>query len=105
MSDKLWKAFERRVAAYFGTTRTPLSGSNSKHNTESDTLHNTLYIEAKRDKKFLGVILTTLLHSVAERAKRESKIPVICLKEHGKQGFYIVVHSKHLGDVANEKSS
>ena len=105
MSDKLWKAFERKVASYFGSTRTPLSGSSSKHDTESDTLHERLYIEAKRDKRFLGKVFVTLLHGVATKARKEGKIPVVCLKEHGKQGFYIVVHSKHLGDVANEKSS
>ena len=40
------KAYERRVAKFFGTKRTPLSGSNSGH-THSDTLHPRLYIEVK----------------------------------------------------------
>lgn len=46
MSDKRWKAFERRVARAFNTVRTPLSGKSSRH-TSSDTLHERLYIECK----------------------------------------------------------
>ncbi len=41
------KIYERRVAKYFGTNRTPLSGINSRHDTYSDTLHPDLYIEVK----------------------------------------------------------
>jgi hypothetical protein len=40
------KAHERRVARWFGTERTPLSGGASRH-TRSDTLHPKLYIEVK----------------------------------------------------------
>jgi hypothetical protein len=42
-----WKGYERKVAKYFGTNRTPLSGINSRHDTHSDTLHPSLYIEVK----------------------------------------------------------
>ncbi len=41
------KIYERRVAKFFGTNRTPLSGINSRHDTHSDTLHPSLYIEVK----------------------------------------------------------
>ena len=44
--SKSWKAYERRVARYFGSERTPLSGGNSRH-TRSDSLHERLYIECK----------------------------------------------------------
>lgn len=40
------KTQERRVARFFGTERTPLSGGASRH-TRSDTLHPTLYLEVK----------------------------------------------------------
>lgn len=40
------KAFESRVAKFFQTRRTPLSGINSGH-TGSDTLHPDLFIECK----------------------------------------------------------
>lgn len=41
-----WKAFERKVSADFGTTRTPLSGM-VKTITNSDTLHKFIYVECK----------------------------------------------------------
>ena len=47
MANKRWKAYERRVAKFFGTKRTPLSGINSGHSTHSDTLHPRLYLEVK----------------------------------------------------------
>ena len=40
------RAFESRVAKFFGTVRTPLSGGASRH-TRSDTLHTRLFVEAK----------------------------------------------------------
>ena len=51
MTDKRWKAFERRVARAFGCERTPLSGGNSKH-TRADVLHPTLYIECKSNVRY-----------------------------------------------------
>jgi len=41
-----WKNRERKIAAFFGTKRTPLSGGNSGH-TRSDTLHPKLFVEVK----------------------------------------------------------
>ncbi|MBU2685667.1 MAG: hypothetical protein KKF27_20690 [Gammaproteobacteria bacterium] len=49
---KTWKTVENRIAKRFGSTRTPLSGSNSKH-TQSDTLHSKLYIEIKHGESSL----------------------------------------------------
>ena len=49
--DKTWKVFEREVARFFGSTRTPLSGGNGKQ-TRSDTLHPVLFIECKYRKSF-----------------------------------------------------
>ena len=103
MADAVWKSFERTVARYFKCERNPLSSRWSKHDTESDTLHPRLYIEAKRDKKYLGVTFLRLLKETAAKAKKEKKSPVVCLKEHNKEGFWIVVHSKYLRDVAKEQ--
>ena len=109
MADKVWKAFERTVARFFGTERTPGSGSAgtfSKSNnpvcTTSDTLHERLYVEAKRDKNFLGRQLLRLLDKVTSEAGKEKKIPVIALKEHGRHNFYILVRSDHIVSVARE---
>lgn len=46
MADHNWKRYERRVARYFGTQRTPLSGGASRH-TRSDTLDPRFYVEVK----------------------------------------------------------
>jgi hypothetical protein len=46
ISKRTIKASEARVAEFFNTYRTPLSGINSRH-THSDTLHQSLYIETK----------------------------------------------------------
>lgn len=48
-----FKAQERRIAKWLGTTRTPLSGGNSKH-TRSDTLHPRFFVEAKGAKGASG---------------------------------------------------
>ena len=110
MSDRSWKAFERQVAKFFGTKRTPGSGSAGTFTpngdpitTTSDTLHKVLYNEAKRDKNYLGRQLLRLLDKTAEAAKREGKIPVVELKEHGRRGFFLVIHSDHLWRVAQER--
>jgi hypothetical protein len=52
---KTWKAVERRVARFFGSERTPMSGGNSKH-TRSDSLHPRLYIEVKSRKKGFALL-------------------------------------------------
>jgi len=94
-----WKAIERRVAKYFSSVRTPLSGGNSKI-TRSDTLHKNLYIEVKARVKHSAV---TLWRDTALKAEKEKKVPVVVLVEKGKKGFWILVHSgsinpKHIGE-------
>lgn len=89
MADKAWKAFERKVAAYFGGTRCPVLGDD----TRADVTHDTLFIECKKRKKHTVV---TLWDTVKERAGREDKTPVVCLSENGRPGFWIVVHSDDL---------
>jgi hypothetical protein len=98
----LWKTFERIVARDFGTERNPLSGENSRHDTNSDSLHKRVYIEAKRDQKYFGKTFRDLVHDTFEKAKREKKIPMIALKEKGKQGYLIVVRSTDLKKLAKE---
>lgn len=99
MGSKTWKSIERKIAAFFGTVRTPLSGGNSRH-TRSDTLHELLFIEIKYRKAHSAV---TLWRKTAEYAKKENKIPVVCLSEKGKAGFWVVVHSSDLTAVSNQR--
>jgi hypothetical protein len=92
MADKAWKAFERRVAAYFGGTRQPVLGTDTK----ADVDHPTLFIECKQRKKHTAV---TLWDTVKKRADGEDKTPVVCLSEKGRPGFWIMVHSDHLSEL------
>lgn len=94
-----WKNIERKIAAFFGTRRTPLSGGNSGH-TRSDTLHDMLFVEAKYRKTHSAV---ALWRDTAELAKKENKIPVVCLSEKGKKGFWVVCHSSDLTAIANQR--
>ena len=99
MISKTWKAIERKVASYFFSKRTPLSGGNSGH-TRSDSLHSTLFIETKYRIKHSAV---QLWHKTAVLAKKEDKIPVVALCEKGKRGFWLVIHASDLIFVANER--
>lgn len=86
MGDKTWKAVERKVAALFGGIRTPLSGSNSKHDTQGDVIRGDskrakdpdpphlclfpkwLYVETKRNKA------VQLLYRVWDRERKKDKV-------------------------------
>lgn len=96
MTDKTWKQSERDVAEFFGTTRTPLSGGASGH-TRSDTLHPELFIEVKYRKRHTSVALWDETEALAVK---EKKVPVVCLKEKGRHGFWILVRSTDLDKVS-----
>jgi hypothetical protein len=96
---KTWKAIERKVASFFGSKRTPLSGGNSGHS-RSDSLHPVLFIETKYRKKHSAV---QLWRKTAVLADLESKKPVVALAEKGSRGFWLVVHSSDLMAVANQR--
>jgi len=95
MPDKAWKAFERRVAKFFGTLRTSLSGGNSKI-TRSDSMHPSLFIEAKQRKKFAVI---KLWDETKKLADKENKIPVIALAEKNRPGFWLLIHSEDYGKI------
>lgn len=91
-----WKKFERDTASFFHTRRVPLSGSNSGHNTNSDTLHPDLYIECKLRGKFS---LWSLFEDTEKKAKKEGKIPVVALKQKGAKGFLIMIRPDDLSKI------
>jgi hypothetical protein len=95
MADKVWKAFERTVAKFFDSTRTPLSGGNGKQ-TRSDSLHPQLYVECKYSAKSA---LYSLYQETVVKAVLEDKIPIICTKKKGMDGFLITVHSRDFESV------
>lgn len=92
-----WKKAEAKVAKFFNTTRTPLSGGNSKI-TRSDSLHSKLFIENKLKKKIAAV---TLWDDANKKAKKENKIPVVTLQQKNRHGFWIFCHSEHFQTIAN----
>jgi hypothetical protein len=88
-----WKAAERKVAKFFNTERTPLSGGCSKH-TRSDTLHEKIYVENKYKKKHT---ILSLYDDTAMKAKKEKKLPLITIEEKGRSGFWIILKSDDFG--------
>lgn len=100
MASKTWKAIEGKIAKFFGSERTPLSGGNSKI-TRSDSLHDILFVETKYRVSHSAV---TLWRDTKEKADVENKIPVVCLSEKGKKGFWVMCHSDDLTAVGNQRS-
>ena len=95
-SKVCWKSFERKVAGFFGTKRVPLSGSNSGHNTNSDSMHDELYIECKVREKFA---IWSLFDDTEKKAKNENKIPIVALKQKGEKGFLLVIRPENLEKI------
>jgi len=89
--SKYWKRFERRIARSVGTERTPLSGGASRH-TRSDTLHPTLYIEAKCRQRHS---IFTWWRATIGNAKIEKKTPILALHEYGHVGALAVMEWKY----------
>lgn len=105
ISKNTWKSFERVVATYFGTRRVPLSGSNSGHGTNSDSLHPKLYIECKVRSK---IALWQLFIDTEKKAKVEGKIPVVAIKQKGEKGYLLVMRPEDLekiNEIRSESSS
>lgn len=100
-SKECWKSFERTVATYFGTKRVPLSGSNSGHGTNSDSLHPKLYIECKVRGK---ISLWQLFTDTEQKAKVEKKTPVVAIKQKGERGYLLVMRPEDLEKIAKIQS-
>lgn len=96
-SSSAWKSFERVVATFFGTKRVPLSGSNSGHGTNSDSLHDKLYIECKLRGK---ISLWQLFEDTERKAKQENKIPVVAIKQKGSRGYLLVMRPLDIKKIA-----
>jgi len=99
MTDRAWKAQERRVARMFGTLRNSLSGGHSKVGTSSDTLHGKLYIECKYRQR---IAVIEWFQEIIPLARKEGKIPVLCLKAKNRQDDYVVVRIR---DLKGEKDA
>lgn len=101
MTDKSWKAVERRVARFFGCGRTPCSGGMSGH-TRADVIHPRLFVEVKhRARTDVG----SLYMRTRELARAEGKVPVIALKDKRVKCDLLVVDKADLLAVAWELRS
>jgi hypothetical protein len=95
-----WKRREQNAAGLFGAKRQPLSGSSGRADrTRSDSTHPSLFIETKLQA---ASAVRTLWDQTRDRARRESKRPVLVLYAKGKPGGLIVVHQDDLAAVAVE---
>lgn len=100
MSDKTWKAAERRIAASFGALRQIGSGSLGRDDrSSSDSTHEVLYIEAKYRKRHTAIALHD---DTAKKAKKEKKIPVVVLAEKNRPGVWLLIKQDNLPAVAAE---
>ena len=95
MPDKTWKKFERNVARFFGCERTgPMQSKDA-----SDIDHPNLHVQCKHSKRI--AILT--IWDAAKRASR-GKIPIVAVKQKGRHGFWLFVHSSDLTAIATQRA-
>lgn len=99
MSDKVWKAQERRVAKALGTERTSLSGRQSKAGTSSDSLHKRFYIEAKYRQK---IAVIEWFREIVPKARKEGKTPILTLKAANRKEDYAVVKLAFLVELLSK---
>ena len=92
-----WKGIEAKVAAWFGSDRTPLSGGNSKI-TRSDTRHPNLFIEVKYRQRHA---IEALYTGTRELAKKENKIPVVVPVSKNSRHRLIILDVRDLQFVAS----
>jgi len=95
MSDKAWKAFERRVAKYFGAKGRNLPQTTNENKRSCDVVTDSLVIECKLRSKWPKEpqIIKWLL-GVACRAVEESRYEgVLCIQVKSQKGFWIVAQA------------
>ena len=98
MNKSNWKGDERLISSIFGTTRTPLSGGNSKV-TRSDTFHKELFIEVKKRKRHAAF---ELWKKTKELATKEGKIPVVALRTLRSSYTLLIIEVKDVTEVASK---
>jgi hypothetical protein len=99
-NSRTWKKAEGRVAALFGASRQPLSGSSGRDDTtRSDTTHPRLFVEAKYRERHA---VRTLFDAINNLARKEGKTPVLALIDKGRPGFLLWIHSDDLSNVVAE---
>jgi hypothetical protein len=77
--SKTWKSIERKVAAYLGGVRVPITGR--QRGSAPDVLHPILSIEVKHREKLPEWIFEAM--EQAEMSKAGDQIPIAILHEKG----------------------
>jgi len=101
--SKHWKKVEADVAAFFGTKRVPLSGSNSGHDTQSDSRSPHFYIETKYRDKHAAV---ELWKEQLPKAQEEGKPLIVALaqrRQHRQKGcpqFLVLIDPGDIKTIA-----
>lgn len=81
---------ELKIAKDLGTHRTPLSGGASRI-TRGDVIHETLYVEVKQRASFA---VMGIFKAVRERARQESRTPVLLLHQSKSKNQLAVIDWK-----------
>ena len=79
MTDKLWKAWERKIAKYIGGERVPITGR--QRGDAPDIKHNWLSVEVKTRKKLPNWLFEA--RAQAEASARANQMPIQFYAEKG----------------------
>lgn len=101
-SKSCWTRAESAAAALFGARRQVLSGSSNRDDRcSSDSTHETLFIETKLRERHAVWAIWEKARKLAKKGKI-AKTPIVILREKGKHGMLICVHSEDFERVAVE---
>jgi hypothetical protein len=97
---RTWQKREGKAAALFGARRQRCSGSSGRPDcSRSDSTHPALYLETKLRQHHAAV---ALLDGVKGQARREGRVPVLCLATKGRRGIVLVMDAEDLSAIAAE---
>jgi hypothetical protein len=101
MPTNTWKSRERWAAALFGGLRNIGSGSQGRiDKSASDSTVERVFIEQKHRKRHT---VRTLFDATKALARKEGKVPVLVLTDHGRPGGLVCFHSDDFDEVLLER--
>jgi len=104
MADKNWKRFERKIAAYYGTTRALMKGTGQKKDIgPEDDFPLMLDCKLRKYRDWRVMVWFEKLED-AIIGEVHAKWPVLCLKEPGKAIEYAVVRQAPLMQFITQKA-
>lgn len=98
MANPAWKKFEQAVARFFGCKRTgPMQAKDA-----NDINHHCLHVQCKHSQRHAIVSVWDAAKRVADK---DSKIPVVAVKQKGRHGWWLLVKADDLTAVANQRET